>query len=102
MNQTLESPRVASVLNRLLRTLCRSLGMYVEEIKPWSLAADEPVWVAIGRLAADSRMYAQRVAEAIIEHGGQPGPGHLSAPVRHAQRPWHGVLSPADCRPPAA
>ena len=75
MNQTLESPRVASVLNRLLRTLCRSLGMYVEEIKPWSLAADEPVWVAIGRLAADSRMYAQRVAEAIIEHGGQPDPG---------------------------
>jgi hypothetical protein len=75
MNQTLESPRVASVLNRLLRTLCRSLGMYVEEIKPWSLAADEPVWVAIGRLAADSRMYARRVAEAIIEHGGQPDPG---------------------------
>jgi hypothetical protein len=75
MNETLESPRVASVLNRLLRTLCRSLASYAEEIKPWSLAADEPVWVAIGRLAADSRMYAERVAEAIIEHGGQPDPG---------------------------
>ena len=35
----------------------------------------EPVWTAIGRLAADSRMYSQRVAEAIIEHGGQPNPG---------------------------
>ena len=64
-----------SVLNRLLQTLCRSLALYVEEIKPWSLAGHEPVWTAIGRLAADSRMYSQRVAEAIIEHGGQPNPG---------------------------
>ncbi len=70
-----QSPIVVSVLNRLLRTLCRSLALYVEEIKPWSLAAQEPVWTAIGRLAADSRMYSQRVAEAIIEQGGQPNPG---------------------------
>ena len=62
-------------MNRLLHTLCRSLALYAEEIKPWSLAAHGPVWTAIGRLAADSRMYAQRVAEAIIEHGGQPNPG---------------------------
>ena len=56
-----------SVLNRLLQTLCRSLALYAEEVKPWSLAGHEPVWTAIGRLAADSRMYSQRVAEAIIE-----------------------------------
>jgi hypothetical protein len=61
-------------LNRLLQTFCRSLALYVEEIKPWSLAGHEAVWTAIGRLAADSRMYSQRVAEAIIEHGGQPNP----------------------------
>jgi hypothetical protein len=75
MNQTIKSSLIVSVLNRLLQTLCRSLALYVEEIKPWSLAAQEPVWTAIGRAAADSRMYAQRVAEAIIEHGGQPNPG---------------------------
>ncbi|MGA2255609.1 MAG: hypothetical protein ABSG53_13170 [Thermoguttaceae bacterium] len=82
MNQTLKSPIVVSVLNRLLRTLSRSLVLYVEEIKPWSLAAHEPVWVAIGRLAADIRMYSQRVAEAIIERGGQPSPGPY--PLRFA------------------
>ncbi len=75
MNNTLESPVVVDVLNRLLQTLYRSLALYVEEVKPWSLAAQEPVWTAIERLAADSRMYSQRVAEAIIEHGGQPNPG---------------------------
>ncbi len=75
MNKTLESPMVVSVLNRLLRTLCRSLALYAEEIKPWSLAGHEPVWTAVGRLAADGRMYSQRVAEAIIERGGQPDPG---------------------------
>ncbi len=75
MNKTLESPMVVSVLNRLLQTLCRSLALYAEEIKPWSLAGREPVWTAIGRLAADSRMYSQRVADAIVEHRGQPTPG---------------------------
>jgi len=71
-----------SVLNRLLQTFCRSLALYTEEVKPWSLAAHEPAWTAIGRLAADSRMYCQRVAEAIIEHGGQPNPGPF--PLRFA------------------
>jgi len=75
MNQIRKSPMTVSVLNRLLQTLSRSLALYVEEIKPWSLAAQEPVWIAVGRLAADSRMYAQRAAEAIIELGGQPNPG---------------------------
>ena len=75
VNKTLESPLVASVLNRLLRTLSRSLALYVEEVRPWGLAGHEPLWTAIERLAADSRMYSQRVAEAIIEHGGQPHPG---------------------------
>jgi len=68
VSKTLEYPLVVSVLNRLLQTLCRSLALYVEEIKPWSLAGHESVWTAISRLAADSRMYSQRVAEAIIEH----------------------------------
>ena len=75
VNKTLKSPMVVSVLNRLLHTLSRSLALYVEEIRPWSLAGRESVWTAIERLAADSRMYSQRVAEAIIEHGGQPNPG---------------------------
>jgi hypothetical protein len=65
---------VIGVLNRLLQTHCRSLALYAEEIKPWSLAGHEPVWTAIARVVADNRMYSQRVAEAIIEQGGQPNP----------------------------
>jgi hypothetical protein len=75
VNQTAKSPMVVSELNRLLQTLCRSLALYAEEVKPWSLASHEPAWIAIGRLAADSRMYSQRVADAIVAHGGQPNPG---------------------------
>ena len=77
MNQTLErSADGRKCVEPVLQTLCRSLALYAEEIRPWSLAGPrEPVWTAIGRLAADSRMYSQRVAEAIIEHGGQPIPG---------------------------
>jgi hypothetical protein len=83
MNQLLRRPNVASELNRLLQTLCRSLALYVDEIKPWSLASHGPVWTAIGRLAADSRRYAERVAEAIVEAGGQPKPG--AYPLKFAQ-----------------
>ena len=75
MNETMKSPPIVSVLNRLLQTLCRSLALYAEEVKPWSLAGHEAVWIAIGRLAADSRRYSQRVADAIIASGGQPIPG---------------------------
>jgi len=82
MSQIRESPIVVSVLNRLLQTLSRSLALYVEEIRPWSLADDEPVWTAIGRLAADSRIYSQRVAEAIIERRAQPHPGPY--PLKYA------------------
>ena len=73
--QTPKSSLTAGVLNRLLQTLCRSLASYAEEVRPWSLASHETAWAAIGRLAADSRMYAQRVAEAIVQQGGQPRPG---------------------------
>jgi hypothetical protein len=82
VNQTAKSPLVVSELNRLLQTLCRSLALYAEEVKPWSLASHGPAWTAIGRLADDSRMYAQRVADAIVERGGQPNPGPY--PLRFA------------------
>jgi hypothetical protein len=68
-------PDVANELNRLLHTLSRSLAAYVDEIKPWSLAGHGQVWTAIERLAADSRSYAERLARAIVDAGGQPKPG---------------------------
>jgi len=75
MNQVLKRPKVVDELNRLLQTLSRSLAAYVAEIKPWSLASHGTVWTALDRLAADSRNYAERVAQAIVDFGGQPKPG---------------------------
>ena len=39
MNESSRQPVVVSVLNRLLRILCRSLPMYLESAKPWSSGA---------------------------------------------------------------
>jgi hypothetical protein len=75
MNQVARRPHIANELNRLLQTLSRSLALYVDEIKPWCLASHGAACTAVGRLAADSRRYAELVAEQIIEAGGQPDPG---------------------------
>lgn len=76
-------PDTANELNRLLRTLSRSLAAYADEVKPWSLTGHGPVWTAIERLAADGRGYSERVARLIVESGGQPGPG--AYPLRFAR-----------------
>ena len=75
MNESSRQPVVVSVLNRLLRILCRSLPMYLESAKPWSSGEDRAAIAALARLTADGRLLAQRVAEAILRHGGQPEPG---------------------------
>ena len=77
-NQLQSPPMVAGELNRLLQTLSRSLALYVDEIKPWSLAADEPVWTAIARgwpptAAATPSEWPRRSSKA----AGSRRPGHI-------------------------
>jgi hypothetical protein len=66
-------------LNRLLALLCRSLPAYLADAKPWARADRRQIHAALDRLVADQRLYAQRVAGAIIERGGRPGPGPFPA-----------------------
>jgi hypothetical protein len=61
-------------LNQLFALLSSSLPMYLADVKTLAWPEGEPVHAALGRLVADQRMYAQRVAEAIAERGGRPNP----------------------------
>ena len=66
-------------LNRLLRTLCRSLPMYLADAKPWVRSEDAKLQAAMCHLVADQQMYAKRLAEAIEGYGGRPDPGRFPA-----------------------
>ena len=65
------------VLNRLLGLLCRSLPAYLANVKTLGHPEGEKIRTALNRLVADQQMYAQRVAEAIAQCGGQPSPGRF-------------------------
>jgi bacterioferritin (cytochrome b1) len=67
-----------SVLNDLLRILCRSLPAYLADAKPWTQGNDAKLSTALDHLVADQRHYAQRVAEAIVDLDGRPNPGRFS------------------------
>ena len=65
-------------LNRLLRTLCSSLPMYLADAKPWTRSEDTKLTAAMCHLVADRQMYAQRLAEAVESRGGRPDTGRFS------------------------
>jgi hypothetical protein len=66
-------------LNRLLALLCRSLPAYLADAKPWARADRRQIRTALDRLVADQRLYARRVADAIVQRGGRPNPGPFPA-----------------------
>jgi hypothetical protein len=63
------------LLNDLLRVLCRSLPMYLQYAKPWSQGDRPEVHEALGRLVANQRLYARKVAAMIADRGGRPESG---------------------------
>ena len=82
MEDRLKQPVATAVLNRVLRILCRSLPMYLDEVKPWVAADARAACLELDRLTSDQRRFARRVAEAIVRHRGQPDPG--SFPSQYA------------------
>ena len=64
-----------SVLNRLLKVLCHSLPAYLGDADPWAQSGDQQLRAALAQFVADLQRYARRLAEAIVEQGGQPDPG---------------------------
>jgi hypothetical protein len=72
-------PEVIDSLNCLLRTLSRSLAMYLSDARPWANREDMPAWREIDDLVFDQTHYAQRVSEAISERDGRLDPGSFPA-----------------------
>jgi hypothetical protein len=65
------------VLEQLFGLLCRSLPAYLSDARALGWHEGERIWMAVDRLVADQRLYAQRVAEAISDRGGRPHPGRF-------------------------
>jgi len=68
---------VIDVLNRLLTLLYRSLPMYFQGARPWTSPESRQSVDVLTRVADDQRMYAQRIAKAILDEGGRPAAGQF-------------------------
>jgi hypothetical protein len=64
-------PDPIDVLSRLFQILNRSLPMYLISAEPWTRAGDEPAAKALADMVADQKLYAGRVAEAILRDRGR-------------------------------
>jgi hypothetical protein len=64
-------PDPIDVLGRLFRILNRSLPMYLAGADPWRHPGDEPAAKALADIVADQRLYAGRIAEAILRERGR-------------------------------
>ncbi len=58
-----------------MRLLCRGLPAYLMEMKPWTQPEQESLSKALAHLVDDRRLFAGRVARAILDYGGDPDPG---------------------------
>jgi hypothetical protein len=75
----MKSFEIIPVLDRMLNLLCRSLPAYLADASVWEGPDSESARKAVRNLVADQRMYAARVARAILHYGGHPQPGPFSA-----------------------
>lgn len=66
---------VIDVLNRLLAIEYRSLPMYLKDAPPWTHAGDERASRTLEQMIADQETMAERIADLVLERGGQPDPG---------------------------
>jgi hypothetical protein len=84
------TPEVSlDVMNRLLAILYRSLPMYLHDAQPWEGKGDERAAAVLSLIVEEQRKLAERVAEYILDHGGQPDPGDY--PVEFSDANWHFV-----------
>jgi hypothetical protein len=64
-------PDPIDVLSRLFQIVNRSLPMYLIGAEPWTRPGDEPAAKALADIVADQKLYAGRVAEAILRERGR-------------------------------
>src|SRR6516165_2114316 len=59
------------VLSRLFQIVNRSLPMYLSGAEPWTHPGDESAAKALADMVADQKLYAGRIAEAILRERGR-------------------------------
>jgi hypothetical protein len=64
-------PDPIDVLSRLFQILNRSLPTYLICAEPWTRPGDEPAAKALADIVADQKLYAGRIAEAILRDRGR-------------------------------
>src|SRR5688572_9156935 len=80
---------ILSVMNELLAMLYRSLPVYLHDAQPWHDRNCERAARAVADIAAAHRDLAERIAEFILDSGGEPEPGVY--PVEFSAANWHFV-----------
>lgn len=65
------SPQTIDVLNRLLVIEYRSFPMYLADASPWVGPGDEAAQTALNNIVTDQRAMSQRIADMILDLGGQ-------------------------------
>jgi hypothetical protein len=78
-----------TIMNRLLAILYRSLPIYLHDAQPWQGKGDERAANVLALIVAEQRSLASRVAEWILDHGGEPEPGDY--PLAFSDANWHFV-----------
>ena len=68
------SASTVDTLQQLLALLCRSFPAYLVYAKPWTRFGEPSPQEHLTQIATDQQALADRVAEAILEHGGVPRP----------------------------
>ncbi len=71
----MDQREITGVLGRLLKILCASLPMYLEDARPWSRRGEGEARTALANLVADRQELALRVAGMIVRQGARPAPG---------------------------
>lgn len=69
-------------LNRLLRIVYRSLPMYIAGTSPWTSRTDGRAEAVLAQLVADAKLYAQKIADAVLDRNSVLEPG--SFPIEYA------------------
>jgi hypothetical protein len=78
-----------NVLNDLLAIVYRSLPMYLHDAQPWHARGKGRAADVLSGIVADQRSMAQRIANFILDRGGEPEAGVY--PEEFSTANWHFV-----------
>ena len=70
-NARMDRVKVTGALNRVVDILSRSLPVYLEQTSPWIGPGAEEARSLLAKVGSEQRQFAQRIADAVRDQGGQ-------------------------------